>query len=137
MCIRDSQGTLQAEQEFKAIGHTVSIGSDQDNLTRLFVKTIEPVLIEGDLSVNNRLYVSENLTVGGSLNIGPDTIPANAIIGINNLSELLGTTGPTGPAGSGQKGDSGTNGLDGATVLLVLLGKKVNKVLLVLPVLLD
>ena len=35
------QGTLQAEQELKAIGHTVSIGSDQDNQTRLFVKTIQ------------------------------------------------------------------------------------------------
>ena len=59
------QGTLQADAELKAFGDEVSIGRNTSNVTRLFVRTTEPVLLEGDLSVNNRLYVSENLTVDG------------------------------------------------------------------------
>ena len=101
------QGTLQADAELKAFGNEVSIGRNASNVTRLFVRTREPVLLEGDLSVNNRLYVSENLTVDGSLNIGPNSIPAAAIIG--------GIAGPTGLAGvTGAKGEIGNLGPTGA-----------------------
>ena len=83
------QGNFQAEQDLNAIGNNVSIGKSVDNQTRLFIKTTQPVLIEGDLSVNQRVYVSENLTVDGSLNIGPNSIPAEAIIGLDSLEEYF------------------------------------------------
>ena len=123
------QGNFQAEQDLNAIGNNVSIGKSVDNQTRLFIKTTQPVLIEGDLSVNQRVYVSENLTVDGSLNIGPNSIPAEAIIGLDSLEGSLGATGPAGDKGNA--GDNGSKGEKVKSVLLAPLVLLVPKVLMV------
>ena len=107
------QGDMQTEADLNAFGKNVNIGKNTSNETRLFIKTIEPVLMEADLDVCGNI-VAQNLTVDGSLNIGPNSIPATAIAGqVVGADGSTGPIGPTGETGVGIKGDKGALGPTG------------------------
>ena len=98
---------MQTEATLNAFGQTVNIGKNTSNETRLFVRTIEPVSIQADMDICGNL-MTQDITVDGSLNIGPNSIPADAIIG--GVSSEGGSTGPTGSEGftgpAGAKGQT-------------------------------
>ena len=68
------QGNMQTEANFNAIGKNVNIGRNTSNETRLFVRSVEPVLMDADMdicgnAITQRLDVIKDQTIGGDLHL--------------------------------------------------------------------